>query len=190
MFWVFCNTSWEGQCEGTIVLHITLYPVSKMRPWHVWVYSQLLFMSLFPVCLEHRQMDKVLHEQREQHSCCSEQLRWEKCHERSETADTSFPFIACFEATIFTEYFVRVGLFSRRPGVPTVETQHMLSRKLFLVSHLFRRLLFVWTSTASYLLFLREYRGRHFFQTGWRSFCGSVLWLLSLLSLFFFFPEM
>lgn len=72
----------------------------------------------------------------------------------------------------------------------TTGTQHMLSRKLLLVSHLFCRgsVLFVWTYTICFfpnLLFSGSTEGDTVIQPGWRSLCVSVLWLLSLLSQFF-----
>lgn len=146
-------------------------------------------LSLLSDSLEHSQMDEKLCEQRQ--SCypqynayCSEQLwkcqtglRWEKCCEWDETADTSFPFIPSSEATFVAECFIfmqALSLVTRafRP-TSTVETQHMPSRKRLLVSHLFclGSVLFVWTHTvwiSPNLLFSGSSEGDTVPQDGWR----------------------
>jgi len=163
-------------------------------------------LSFLSNCLEHSQMDKALCEQREHYypqydAYCSEQLwkcqtglRWEKCCEWDETADTSFPFIPSSEATFVAECFIYVLALSLVTcafyPTSTAETQHVLSCKRLLVSHLFclGSVLLVWTWTvwiSPNLLFRGSSEGDTVIQMGWRFFCLSVLWLLSLLSLFF-----
>lgn len=194
-----------------------LYTVSQPRPRglemqivnHMLPFMSLSLLSLLSVYLECSKMDKVLGEQREHwypqyDDYCSEQLwkcqtglRWEKCRAWNETADTSFPFIPSSDATFVTECFIYVWVLSLLTcafhPTSTIETQHMLSRKRLLVSHLFCRgsMLFVWTCTvcsSPNRIFRGSTEEDAFIQTGWRLFCMSVLWLLSLLTILFF-PE-
>lgn len=93
---------------------------ASMSGMHI-VDHMLPFMSLsFSVSsLDHSQMDKVLCWNKgrvaipiaaltalEQLWKCQTGLRWEKCREWDETADTSFPFIPSSEATFVTECFI------------------------------------------------------------------------------------